>query len=241
MLETLRQTFVQLGAPEDPTLAAAWSALLPSSLSAEPEVLLLQTIAKSVASPERSYELGQRAVAAFAAREDVEGEIASIARVGAIAYSLLDSELIVPYVARISELASTGHPWAVAFDAVCRGAYALMTGDWRKAEAILAPVVSGPSVDPSRGLAGYFCARAEVEGGRFQEAARTLERMPEGDRERVRDGVLGIEVAIAQALGSGDEVLDELRAIAEARIDRRPLVIRRVARCRVRGCLRHPR
>ncbi len=233
VLVTLRRNFVQLGAPEDPALAAAWAALMPTSLQSEPEVLLLQTVAKTVASPERSYELGQQAVAAFAARDDVEGEIASIARLAAIAYSLLDGELIVPYLARISELAETGHPWAVAFDSVCRGAYALIAGDWRTSEAILLPIVAGRSVDPSQGLAAYFCARAQVEGGRFEEAARTVDRMAESDRKRMQDGVLGIEFAIAQAMGSGDEVLRELAAVAEARVDRRPLVTRRVARCRL--------
>ena len=233
VLATLRQDFVQLGAPEDPALAAAWAALLPASLHAEPEVLLVQTIAKTVVSPERGFEVGQQAVAAFAARDDVEGEVAALARLGAIAYSLMDSQLIAPYMGRISELAGTGHPWAVAFDAVCRGAYALMSGDWRKAEAILLPVAAEPSSDPSEGLAGYFCARAQVEGGRFDEAARTLDRMPESHRQRMRDGVLGIQVAVAQGLGSGGTVLEDLRAVAEARLDRRTLVARRVARSRL--------
>ncbi len=233
VLGTLRMHFVQLGAPEDPALAAAWAELLPSSLHAEPEVLLVQTIAKTVISPERAFEVGQQAVGAFAARDDVEGEVAALARLGAIAYSLMDSERIAPYMERISELAGSGHPWAVAFDAVCRGVFALMVGDWRRAEGILSPVAAEPSSDPSQGLAAYFCARAQVEGGRFDEAARTLDRMPATHRQRVRDGVLGIEVAVAQGLGSGDGVLDDLRAVAEARIDRRPLVARRVARSRL--------
>jgi DNA-binding SARP family transcriptional activator len=236
VLATLRGHFVQLGAP-DPSVAATWAALLPAHLDADPEVLLVQSVAKTVVSAERGYELGEQAVAAFAARGDADGELAALARLGAIAWALMDTGRLVPHVERISELAATGHPWAVALDAVVRGAYALMIGDWRKAEAILAPVAAEPSQDASEGLAGYLCARAQVEGGRFDAAARTVDRMPDSHRERVRDGVLGVEVAIAQALGSGDVVLDELRAVAEARLDRRPLIARRVARCRLATAL----
>jgi hypothetical protein len=145
VLRTLRQTFVRLGAPEDPALTAAWAELLPAALDAEPEVLLLQTIARTFATPERAQELGRRAVAAFAARNDVDGEIAAVARLGAVAYALMDSGPLVPHLERVAELAATGHPWAVAFDAVCRGAIALLSGDWRTAEAILLPVVEHPS------------------------------------------------------------------------------------------------
>jgi DNA-binding SARP family transcriptional activator len=49
----------------------------------------------------------------------------------------------------------------------------------------------------------------------------------------VRDGILGVEVAIAQALGAGDAVIEELRDVMEARFDRRPLVARRVVRSRL--------
>ncbi len=233
VLTTLRMYSVQLGAPEDPALAAAWAELVPDALHNEPEVLLVRAIAKTVVSPERAFEVGQQAVAAFAARDDVEGEVASLARLAAMAYSLMDGRRIAPYMARITELSDTGHPWAVALDAVCRGAYALMVGDWRTAESILAPVAAEPSSDPSEGLAGYFCARAQVRGGRFDEAARTLDRMPDAHRQRVWDGVLGLELAIAQGLGAGDRVLDELRAVTESRLDRRTLVARRVVRSRM--------
>jgi DNA-binding SARP family transcriptional activator len=49
----------------------------------------------------------------------------------------------------------------------------------------------------------------------------------------VLDGILGVEVAVAQGLGSDDAVLDRIRVVAEARVDRRPLVIRWNARCRL--------
>ena len=233
VLATLREAFVQLGAPEEPAVAAVWAPLMPPALQNEPEVLLLRTIATTLANLERSFELGQRTVAAFAARDDADGEIAAIARLGAIAYGLMDTRRFSGHVARISELAATGHPWAVGFDAVSRGAFWLMTGKWRRAEEILAPVAADPANDVSQGLASYLCARAQSEGGRFHEAARTLERMPEHHRQRVRDGVLGVEVAVAQALGSAPAVLDGLRAVAESRADQGSVVARRVARCRL--------
>lgn len=233
VLATIRGAFVQLGAPEDSAVAAVWAPLMPHALEDEPEVLLLRTIATTVANLERSFELGERTVAAFAARDDVDGEIAAIARLGAIAYGLMDSRRLAGHIARISELAATGHPWAVSFDAVSRGGFSLMTGDWRRAEATLAPVAADPANDVSQGLAAYLCARAQIEGGRFHEAARTLDRMPEHHRQRVRDGVLGVEVAIAQALGSAPAVIDRLRAVAESRADQGPVVARRVTRCRL--------
>ena len=233
VLATLREAFVQLGAPEEPAVAAVWAPLMPHALQDEPEVLLLRTIAMTLVNLERSFELGERTVAAFAARDDVEGEIAAIARLGAIAYGLMDSRRLSGHIARIAELAATGHPWAVSFDAVSRGAFSLMTGDWRRAEATLAPVAADPANDVSQGLASYLCARAQIEGGRFDEAARTLDRMPEHHRQRVRDGVLGVEVAIAQALGSAPDVLEGLRAVAESRADQGPVVARRVAHCRL--------
>ncbi len=229
IVATLRGHFVQLAAPEDPMLAAAWARLLPDSVRGEPEVLLLRTIAETVDSPERGYAIGELAVAGFAARGDVAGEVAALARLGAIAYSLVNLELILPYVDRVGALARSGHPWAVAFDAVCRGVLAGVIGLWREAEAILRPVAANAAADPSQGLAGYFCARAQLETGRIHEAALTIERMPESHRRRVRDGVLGMQLAIAQALGAGDDVLDELRRVNEFGTHRRPVVARRVA------------
>jgi DNA-binding SARP family transcriptional activator len=229
VVATVRSTFVELGAPEDPSRARSWAELLPPGLQSEPEVLLLRTVAESVDSPEQAYAVGERAVAAFAARADVEGEVAALARLGAIAYALVDIELIAPYLERVAELARTGHPWAVAFDAVCRGVLAGMLGHWREAEAILRPVAADPGSDPSQGLAAYFCARAQLERGRTREAALTLDRMPEAHRRRVRDGVLGIEVAIAQATGTVDEALDEIRGAARRADGPRPIVARRIA------------
>lgn len=229
VLATLRLAFVQLGAPEDPGLAAAWAAMLPDALSDEPETLLVRTVGETTVSPERGYEVGQRAVAAFAARGDVAGEIAALARIGAIAYSMVSLELMLPHVDRVAELARTGHPWAVAFDAVCRGVLAGMVGRWREAEQILRPVATDQRTDPSQGLAEYFCARAQLEVGRIHEAALTIERMPEAHRRRMRDGVLGMQVAIAQATGAADHVLDDLRRAAEQGLHRRPVVARRIA------------
>jgi LuxR family maltose regulon positive regulatory protein len=233
VIATIRQTYVRIGAPEDPALAGIWASLLPEALAERPEVRLLHTVAAAVDDPERGFELGRETVAAFAADADVEGEIATLARMGAIAYALADPSLLGGYMGRIGELAEGGHPWAIALDAVCRGAFAFMTGDPRTAEEILAPVAADPALDPSQGIAAYLCARAQAEEGRYEEAARTLDRMSEGDRQRVRDGVLGVRVAIAQAVGAGDEVLAGLLATAEADADRRPIVARRVARCRM--------
>ncbi|MGZ6952670.1 MAG: BTAD domain-containing putative transcriptional regulator [Acidimicrobiia bacterium] len=233
VMAALRTAFVQLGAPEDPSLASVWAALLPAAFDREPEVLLLRAVAATVTDPERAFDLGEAAVAAFVARGDLDGEVAAFARLGAIAYGLADPARMAPHVPRISELAAAGHAWAVAFDSVCRGAFALMTGDWRRAEEVLAPVVAEPERDPTQGLAAYLCARAQVEGGRLHEAARTVRHMPLPDRERVRDGVLGVEFAVAQGLGADDAVFDELRLSLEARLDRRPLVARRNARSRL--------
>ena len=150
-----------------------------------------------------------------------------------MAYALAETARIVPYVARIAELGRTGHPWAVAFDAVCRGAAALLSNDWRRAEEILAPVVEPPAEDASLGMATYFYARAQVASGHLREAAHTIDRMPADHKARVYDGVLGVQVAVAQGLGADVGVLDEIRAVAEARLDRRPIVVRRNARCRL--------
>ena len=57
--------------------------------------------------------------------------------------------------------------------------------------------------------------------------------MPESHRALMRDGVLAIQVMVAQGLGAADEVLEELKAIVESRVDRRPAIARRVARCRL--------
>ena len=232
-LATVRQTFVQLGAPEDPALAQLWSTLLPPSLGAQPEVLLLRTIALTVADPNAAYEVGERTVAAFAQLGDIDGEVAALARLAGIAYALADTARIVPHVARIAELAAAGHPWAIAFDAVCRGAAALLRNDWRTAEAILAPVVEPPAEDATLGMATYFYARAQVACGRLREAARTLDRMAPDHRQRVLDGVLGVESAVAQGLGADDSVLEKISDVAEARLEGRPLVVRTNARCRL--------
>ena len=116
---------------------------------------------------------------------------------------------------------------------MCIGAFALAFGDWRHAYEALAPLVADPQDDPTQGIAAWLCARALVRGGRLQEAGALVDRMPEAHRALMRDGVLAIQVMVAQGLGAADEVLEELKAIVESRVDRRPAIARRVARCRL--------
>ena len=152
---------------------------------------------------------------------------------GTLAYGLVDAAAMLPHVPRIAELARSGHPWAVALNALCVGTFALMLGDWQQACAVLSPLVYDPDGDPTQGMAAFLCARALVEGGRLQEAGAMVDQMPESDRALVRDGVLGVQVLVAKGLGATDEVLEELRAVVESRVDRRPVIARRVARCRL--------
>ena len=162
----------------------------------------------------------------FASRGDVEGEVAAFVLLGALAYGLVDAARMLPYFPRIVELAATGHPWAVVLDALGSGAFAVMAGDWRRAREVLAPLVNDPNGDPTRGIAAFLCARALVNGGRLQEAGALVDRMPESHRSFVSDGVLGIQVQVAQGLGAADAVLMELRSVVESRVDRRPVIAR---------------
>ena len=229
----LRDQFVQMGSQEEPSLAARWIVLLDPAVLDEPEALLAQSVAAMLVDPERAFVLGAPRVDEFRARDDVDGETAALSLLGGIAYTLVDASRMVPYVARIAELAATGHRWARALDAMCIGAFALLVGDWERAHEVLLPVVTDPAGDASQGNAGFLCARAMLEGGRLQDAAVLIGRMAPADRARVRDGILGVEVAIAQGLGADTEVMEELRAVTESRVDRRPAVARRVARCRL--------
>ena len=179
VLETLRAEFVRLGAPADLTTAADCAVLLPASLAGAPEVMLVQTIAAMVTDPGRAFELGESAVAAFAARGDVDGEVAALARLGGIAFNLSDSGRFLPYVGRIAELAAAGHPWAIPLDAMCRGALLIMSGDLREAETVLAPVVADPTRDPTQGLGAYLC-------GAGTSGERSLRRGGSHDRSDVR-------------------------------------------------------
>ncbi len=229
----LREQFVRLGNQEEPGLAERWVVLLDDDMLAEPEGMLARAFAATVADPERAYVLAGEAVARFRARDDLDGEIAGYALLGQLAYALVDADRMLPHVGRIMEIATTGHRNATALGAMCVGAYALVAGSYDDAVDALLPVVDDPLGDATEGSAAFLCARALVDGGRVQEAAALLARVPAADRARVRDGILGVEVAIAQALGADAEVIDELGAIAESRVARRPVVARRIARCRL--------
>jgi LuxR family maltose regulon positive regulatory protein len=232
-IAVLRDQFVRPANQEDPTLAGRWLVLLDPELLGEPEAILAQAVAASVGDPEHAFALGERAAQAFGTRDDVEGEVAALVQLGGLAYALLDRARILPYFPRIAELATTGHPWAVALDALRVGAFSVAMGDWRQACVALSPLVADPHGDPTQGVAAWLCARALVRGGRLQEAGALIDRMPESHRAVMRDGVLAIQVMVAQGLGAADEVLEELRAIVESRVDRRPAITRRVARCRL--------
>src|SRR4029079_2598122 len=123
--------------------------------------------------------------------------------------------------------------WAVALDALRIAAFSLAFGEWRHAYEALVPLVADPEADPTQGIAAWICARALVRGGRMQEAGAVVDRMPEHHRALIRDGVLAIQVMVAQGLGAADQVLEELKEIVESRVDRRPVIARRVARCRL--------
>ena len=233
VLAVLREQFVRLGSPEEPGLAERWIVLLDHDVLAEPEGLLARAVAATVSDPSRAFELAEQAVGGFAARDDLDGEVAAFALIGQIAYALVDGDRVVPYVPRIMEIAARGHRGAHALGAMCVGAFALLAGAYDQAVDALLPVVDDPEGDATEGSAAFLCARALVDGGRVQEARALIARMPASDRARVRDGILGIEVAIAKGLGADTDVMDELRSIVEARVDRRPVVVRRVARCRL--------
>jgi len=232
-IAVVRDQFVRPSNQEDPTLAGRWMVLLDPELLDEPEAILAQAVAATVGDPEHAFTLGQRAADAFAVRDDLEGEVAAMTLLGSLAYGLVDSALVVPYVPRIAELAQTGHPWAVALNAMCIGAFALAFGDWRTAFDALSPLMDNPQADPTQGIAAWLCARALVRGGRLQEAGALIDRMPESHRALMRYGVLAIQVMVAQGLGAADEVLEDLMAIVESRVDHQPVIARRVARCRL--------
>ena len=232
-MAVLRDQFVRPANQDDPTLAGRWIVMLDPELLDEPEAVLAQAIAATVGDPEHGFALGERAAALFAARDDLEGEVAALIQLGALAYGLVDSALILPHFPRMAELATTGHPWAVALDALRIAAFSLVVGDWRQACEALAPLTADPAEDPTQGIAAFLGARALVAGGRLQEAGALVDRMPESHRAGMRDGILAIQVMVAQGLGAADAVLEELRDIVESRVDRRPAIARRVARCRL--------
>ena len=232
-IAVLRDQFVRPVNQDDPGLAARWVVLLDPEILGEPEALLAQAVAVTVGEPERAFALAERAAEAFASRSDLEGEVATMLLLGALAYGLVDAAGMLPHVPRIAELAQSGHPWAVALNALCVGTFALMVGDWQQSCDVLSPLVFDPEGDPTQGMAELLFARALVSGGRLQEAGAVLDRMPESHRALVRDGVLGVQVMVAQGLGATDDVLEDLRAIVESRVDRRPVIARRVMRCRL--------
>jgi LuxR family maltose regulon positive regulatory protein len=229
----LRDQFVRPANQEDPTVAGRWLVLLDPELLDAPEAVLAQMFATTVADPEHAFALGERAIEEFRRRGDVDGEVATLVQLGGLAYGLVEPARALPYFPRIAELARTGHPWAVALDACRIGAFSLAMSEWRPAVEALWPFVAEPERDPTQGIAAWLCARALVRGGRLQEAGAVIDRMPESHRAVIRDGVLAIQVMIAQGLGAADEVLVELKAVVESRVDRRPAIARRVARCRL--------
>ncbi len=231
-LACLRADLVKPVAPGDPHLAAEWAALVPVALDREPEVLLLHAIATTVADPERAYALAEDAVAAFSDRGDVDGELGALARLGSIAYALADATRFAPHFVRISELAQSGYPGALPLDAAARGGLCIMVGDLRGAEAVLAPVIAELTHDPTQGLMSYMLARAQVGRGRFREAERTVRAIPEPDQARMRDGILGVELAIAQGLGAPDAVFEQLRCSSERDLEHGALIVRRTAQSR---------
>ena len=232
-IAVLRDQFVRPANQEDSTLAGRWMVLIDPTLLDEPEAILAQAIAATVADPEHAFTLLERAAEAFAARDDLEGEVAALVQVGALAYGLVDSALVLPHVPRMAELAASGHPWAVALNALCIGVFALALWDWRAAHDTLSPLVADPEADVTQGVAAFLCARALVVGGRLQEAGAVIDRMPESHRALMHDAVLRVQVLVAQGLGAADEVVDELMAIVESGVDRRPVIARRYARCQL--------
>jgi hypothetical protein len=142
--------------------------LLDPELLRAPEAILAQMLATTVGDPEHAFALGARAADEFRRRGDVDGEVATMVQLGALAYGLVDPALVLPYFPRIIELAATGHPWAVALDALRIGAFSLAMGEWRPAYEALSPLVADPEHDPTQGIAAWICARALVRGGRLQ-------------------------------------------------------------------------
>ena len=91
-IAVLRDQFVRPANQEDPTLAGRWIVLLDPELLDEPEAILAQTIAATVGDPEHAFALGRaRRARRSAARDDVEGEVATLVQLGALAYGLVDS------------------------------------------------------------------------------------------------------------------------------------------------------
>ena len=226
------EALVQLGAPEDPALAQLWSALLPPSLR--------RRAGGAAAADGRGDR--RRPGGELRARRAHGGGVRGAGRRrrrDRVARPTRGHRLRARWTPGASSRTCTGSrswPRPVTLGGgvgrrVSRGGCpARPTGLARGRGDPRARGRGAVRRTSTQGLAGYFCARAQLEGGRLQEAARTIDWMPDDHRERMHDGVLGVRAAVAQGLGSTDAVLDAIRAVAETHVDRRPLVARRNAR-----------
>jgi ATP/maltotriose-dependent transcriptional regulator MalT/DNA-binding SARP family transcriptional activator len=221
LLSVLRQVVIRVGARHEPGLLASWSHLFPEEIAEEPEVLLVRAVGASTDDTDQAFQQAERAAAAFAARDDVEGEVAALAQVGTIAFASNDIPRFAPFVGRVAELAASGTPSAVAFDHVVRGGIAVLSGDPDLAIETLAPVVAAPESDPTEGASAYFYTRALMQVGRWIDAAAVLDGMPASHRATF-DGVLVMRSKLAIARGRPDLAhrwlaeLDAIRGVLPA-------------------------
>ena len=168
-----------------------WDRAIPSALDTVPEVMVVRALAVQLRDSHLAGERLDRAVDAFAARDDLDGEMAATRHLALHAYTAKDFSRVLPRIARVEAVAASGHAGAVTLQRLWRGALASMTEQWDEAIALLDDL-RAPEYGAYGATASYLVVRALIEKGRIADAMTAVDEMTDAQRAAMPDGYLSL-------------------------------------------------
>jgi DNA-binding SARP family transcriptional activator len=200
-------------------LLRRWADVAPTPVLDTPAGRLAQALLAAATGVRRAFEPLQAAAAESRALGDVDAEVTALAELGRLAWWHQDLASVAPLMARVGELAESGHPLARGLRAFGDAVVADVVGDDDAVLAALAGIEPGTLDAGWTAGAQWMEARIRLSTGDPDGALSVLERIELGNDPAMRTIVTFLRLAAWWVTGRIDEVIAEMPRAAHEQAD----------------------
>ena len=194
---------------------ARWLEEMPPSAAGTSGAALAAGLHSALVSPGDAIEPLRAAWELFRADGDVDGELATIALLGRVAWWLARTDVLGELLPRVLELEADGHPLARALAGIGRAVVADLEGDDATVIAVLEGIEPG-ALDPGwAAVADWLRASTLASSGRAVDALAVLDAMPPTSDPAFAATSEGGRLTARWALGDVDTVAEEMPGLLD--------------------------
>jgi LuxR family transcriptional regulator, maltose regulon positive regulatory protein len=194
---------------------ARWLADVPPTAAGTSGAALAAGLHAALVCPGDAIEPLRAALALFRADGDVDGELATIALLGRVAWWLARLDILGELFPRLLELETEGHPLARALASIGRAVLADLAGDDATVIAVLEGIEPG-ALDPAwSAVADWLHASTLVGSGRAAEALAVLDAMPPPTDPAFAATTDGARLTALWSMGGVDVVAEEMPGLLD--------------------------